>query len=643
MRVTFDIEADGLLEQATKVHCIAIAIGDEPAVLYNHIAAPATVFALLDEADTLVGHNIIAYDLPVLYKVFGWKPRPEVALVDTLILSHLAEPDQLGGHDLDSWGERVGLAKLPFEGPWDVYTEEMGTYCKRDVDVNVRVYNRLMCSPVADMTKAYEIEREFAKHFANQGYRGVKLDYERAANLLDVWEQEMVEIASRVEPQLPPRPANQGELDKLTPPKVQFKKDGTPSALCLKWFDTVERESIGNTAEGGVRWIGTKGGITVALPHSAPIADKVPMTLADQGHLKNWLMRNGWVPTLWSYKKEKDKNGKMRPMRDSEGHLIKSHPKLHDKGVLCPNLEAMGGTEIAKDVVRWVVMRHRYGLVNGIVNQMRPDGTVPATGMSLGTPTGRVTHSVVANIPKADPKVVLGTECRSIFRAREGRVLVGADASGLELRCLGHYIGSPEIIKIVTEGKSEDGTDIHSVLWKANGELVDSRNRQKNVTYCWLYGGSDYKIGETAGHPEGMCKEVGAEIRRRQENGIPGLPEFMEKIEQAAKRGFIKAIDDRVIPIRNKHATMNTLFQSCGSILVKMATVYMMEEIRRQRLRAWLVIHYHDEVQLDAHPDDAQAAGELFGEGLRWAGKQVGFRCPLASEVKVGANWSETH
>jgi DNA polymerase-1 len=118
---------------------------------------------------------------------------------------------------------------------------------------------------------------------------------------------------------------------------------------------------------------------------------------------------------------------------------------------------------------------------------------------------------------------------------------------------------------------------------------------------------------------------------------------LMKKIEAAAKTGHIIGMDGRKIPIRSKHATLNTLLQSDGSIIVKWATCWCMAKIREAGLRARLVIHYHDEVVLECHPDDAQAAGELFIKGIKWAGHLFKVRCPLSGDMTIGNNWAEIH
>lgn len=653
--IIFDLESDGLLDKISKVHVLSAT--DEAGVVQRHVGHDAIVQwfnGLRPESHTLVGHNVLGFDLPALFKVLRLRWKGEV--VDTLRLSCLYEPDVFGGHSLEAWGQRLGFNKMDYKGeckrlgiedPWAQYTPLMGDYCDMDVRVTQRVYESLMATRKATSDKvnwalSERIEHDFAKWFALQGQRGVYIDQAHSRALKASIEAEMAEISVRVEPMLPPKPLNQGETADVTPPKRQLNKAGKPTAFAERWFDQVQ--------EVGGQWQGLKFGKWVKLPFHEPMADHAPMTLADQVHIKAWLMEQGWKPTIWSYKKAPDKNGKLRIQRDANGKPIKTHPKFHDQGKLCEGLEAIHSEFPAvKDVVRWIVLRHRLGLVSSILDAIRPDGRVTADGIPHGTPTGRVAHITVCNIPKAEKAVVLGKECRAMFAAKGTNTFVGVDASGLELRMLAHYIGNPGFNETILRGKKRDDADydgvdeIHTLLWNACNPLVPSRSIQKNVTYGWLYGAGDDKLGQTAGHPEARAADAGKRIRAAMVSSVPGLEKLMEACEFAAKRGWIKAIDGRRIAIRSKHAVLNTLLQSAGSICVKVATNYMNEQIVARGLRAWQVIHMHDEVQLECHPDDAQAAGELFVEGLKHAGKLFNLTIPLDGEVKLGRNWAETH
>lgn len=646
-RIVFDIEANGFYEGATVVHCIGTkGLSETQRQVSPNVATDVewVLENILTPADVLIGHNIIGYDIPVLHKIHGWKPRPETILIDTYLMSTVLCPDIEDGHSLEAWGKRLGILKGEYTGGFAEYTSEMGAYCAQDVNVTLAVYDHLMKLvveqekiPGANPRQAIKLEHDFAKLFTAQWMRGVYVDRPKAERLAAEWDATMADIEARIEPRLPQTPMNKGELDEWTPPKIQFKKGGTPSAIITKWCDKLRQDDA-----TGV-WTATKSGIEFTLPRQQPVTVVRPMQLKDQAALKGWLMSQGWLPTMWSYKKEKDRHGKLRPMRDADGEPIRNLPKFHDKGVLCEGLTAIESSlpEVA-EVVTWLVLRHRLGLVRSILGAIRPDGTVPATGMSNGTPTARVTHQVVANFPTVD--MMYGEDCRSILTARPGRVVSSTDASGLETRCLAHYMGDATFNDTVVHGTKEEGTDIITLMWQVNKQYIVSRKIGKPTFYGYLYGASDKKTGQTAQHPDAKAKAIGKKIKERWLESFPALAALQESLAKAAKRGFLIAIDGRVIPLRSSHAALNTLLQSCGSILVKTATVYQAAKAKAERLNAVQVLHYHDEVMHDCD-NEATAArvGALFVEGIKYAEAKFKFRCPLDGDTQIGRTWAEVH
>lgn len=526
MRIRFDLEADGLLPTLTRIWVMSVRWGDDPN-RYRYVGHDKIKEALakVGKEDVLVAHNGIAFDLMALYKVFKWKPPCKVE--DTFVFAQLVDPDNDGFNSLEWWGHKLGQPKMDYltayieyktklnpeykyqrGDEWSEYTPVMAEYCDRDVDALVAIDEHfLKVRAEYNWEPSYRMELRFAMDFAVQGMRGVKVDVPLAMSLVERMDAELGELAAEVEPQLPEKPGTQAQLREYTPPKNQFLKNGQPSANTERWFDQLYHVGDDDVRRLGVfsepaevGWYGQKGGKWHHLPTPmledgsarAPLRTTFPMQMSDGVHIKTWLMQQGWQPTMWSYKKAPDAKGKLRFVRSDSGELIPTQPKLHDKGELCKNLEEMieagDVPPIAKQVVRWMVVRHRRGFVNSILENVRADGRVAAEGLALGTPTSRVKHKVVANAPKAEEGVVYGKECRSIFIESRG-ALVGVDASGLELRCLAHYAKSPMLTDVILKGKKPDeegycGIDeIHMLLWKACNPLVPSRSIQKNVTF----------------------------------------------------------------------------------------------------------------------------------------------------------------
>jgi len=143
-RLLFDIEGNNLLWKVTKLWCIATEDIDTGQQMFYPPNDLEKGIEALRGADVLSGHNIIGYDLPAIWKVFGdWDTFP--LITDTLVLSRGLLPERKGGHSLDAWGESLGFKKAVFDKEQFKigYTEEMGQYCLRDVAVNRKVYTEL--------------------------------------------------------------------------------------------------------------------------------------------------------------------------------------------------------------------------------------------------------------------------------------------------------------------------------------------------------------------------------------------------------------------------------------------------------------------------------------------------------------------
>ena len=249
-----------------------------------------------------------------------------------------------------------------------------------------------------------------------------------------------------------------------------------------------------------------------------------------------------------------------------------------------------------------------------------------------GAVTGRMTHQSpnMAQIPSVNSPY--GDVCREMWTVDEGRRLVGADLSGIELRCLAHYMQDPEYTQEILDG------DIHTKNQKAAG--LDSRAQAKTFIYATLYGGGPAKIGTIVG---GGAKEGQRLIDNFMEN-TPKLAKLLEKVKRLHnKYGFLTGLDNRQVMTRSDHSALNTLLQSCGAIIAKQWCVTLHEKIKAERLDAKLVAFVHDELQFDCAEKDAERVGQLAVASAKEAGTILGFRVPVDAEYSVGMNWKETH
>lgn len=366
-----------------------------------------------------------------------------------------------------------------------------------------------------------------------------------------------------------------------------------------------------------------------------------PMNLNSSPQVKEYLFANGWEPDEWNFKKNPLTG---RDMYDENGEKIKSSPKLTES-----SFHTVKG-EVPQLIARRNVLMHRMRMIKnttrqgeekGFLNLLRNDGRIAAGAIPLGTNTGRMRHVGVVNIPSVD--AVYGEEIRSLFKVPEGYEQVGVDASALEARMQAHYVfpfkGGPELADLLING------DIHtenSKLWYGD---VEHRKQSKSPYYCLMYGGQPPKLATTMGV---SVKEAELHFEAFWNQYTP-LTEFKTAITEAWKArggkngGYLRAIDGRKIFARSEHALVNLMFQSAGSITVKLATVYLDKWIKQSGLRARQIIHMHDEMQFEVHVDDVEKVRELALKAFEQAGKFLKFNVPIVGEAKVGRNWAECH
>jgi DNA polymerase I-like protein with 3'-5' exonuclease and polymerase domains len=224
-----------------------------------------------------------------------------------------------------------------------------------------------------------------------------------------------------------------------------------------------------------------------------------------------------------------------------------------------------------------------------------------------------------------------GQECRACWVVEDEYKLVGVDASQLELRLLSHYMNDEEYIKNVSTG------DIHATNQALAG--LESRDQAKTFIYAFVYGAGDSKLGSIIG---GNTKD-GQRLRKNFLDNIPALKNLRFKVTRAAAKGWIKGLDGRKLFIRSEHGALNTLLQSAGAIYMKKALILLNERLKLSGMDFKFVANIHDEWQLEVRACQAMKAGTLAVEAMVKAGEELGIRCPMTGEYKIGNNWSETH
>jgi len=262
---------------------------------------------------------------------------------------------------------------------------------------------RLIDKKNHDWSKAYRLEAIFNHIFNEQYNYGCKIDTVLMDKLL-------VDIAVLIE-EFKEKVLNE------VPGKLKFKlKPGTTIKM--------------NVASGAYSSRFLKFADSAELSLDQVVGDLTPvefepLNLESPKQRNECLLKMGWVPTEFNYKETLDG----RPYYDDKGNKVIQSPKLTE--------DSVSYLPAGQFMLRYLVYSHKFKLVTGLKKLLRENGTIGAGGISCGTNTARAIHRGVVNIPRVGDD--FGTELRSLFTVRPGKVLLGADLSALENRLAGHF------------------------------------------------------------------------------------------------------------------------------------------------------------------------------------------------------------
>ena len=250
---------------------------------------------------------------------------------------------------------------------------------------------------------------------------------------------------------------------------------------------------------------------------------------------------------------------------------------------------------------------------------------------SVSTNTFRCSHRKpnLAQVPAEK-------EFRELFMATPGKVMVGADLSGIELRMLAHYLGRYD------GGRYADillNDDIHQV----NADKIGiSRRQVKTVSYAFLYGAGNQKLGLSYDPKlsESKAAKKGKEIREAYVSAIDGLSDLLEAVQKKAHQGYIMAIDGRRVIVDSTHKSLNYLLQCSAGVVAKRWMVIQNEIYGDHNHQLAFV---HDELQFETLPEFAEDLMWSLEQSAIQAGKYYNLRCPIAAEAKQGETWADVH
>tara|TARA_R100001082_G_scaffold111135_1_gene93607 strand:- start:1502 stop:3232 length:1731 start_codon:yes stop_codon:yes gene_type:complete len=431
----FDIEADGLTP--SKVWCIVAKDIEQQKVYQFGPDKLAAGIKLLEEADVLIGHNILGYDMPVLEKLHGATFTSEV--IDTLVMSRLYQPVRENGHSLKTWGYRVNFHKQEQPDDFDEYTPEMLEYCTQDVLLNEKVYFALINEGKNFDPESLELETEVARIMLEQEQTGFLFDVEKAMKLLAKLKARMTEVEDEVQITFKPKLV---DVKEVTP---KLKKDGT---LSKSGLTSEEYERLQETQD-------IKPFMRQELQE---------FNLGSRKQIGEYLIDFGWKPERFT----------------------PTGQPIVDEGTL----KKITHINEARLIAEFLLLQKRIAQISSWIDELQGE-RVHGRVIPNGTITGRMTHRNpnLAQVPGVYSPY--GEDCRACWTVPEGYKLLGIDASGLELRLLAHYMDDSNYIDEIING------DIHTTNQELAG--LESRDKAKTFIYALIYGAGDEKLGKVVG------------------------------------------------------------------------------------------------------------------------------------------------
>jgi len=500
-------------------------------------------------------------------------------VVDTLVLSRLFNPTREGGHSLDNWGYRLSYRKIEFDD-YQNYSTEMLNYCVRDVQLNTLVYRRLQIESKGFSKESVDLEHQVAKIMNQQEINGFSFDSKSATLLLAQLRERLQSVEDEVHKTFKPRWVD----DRIVKPYI--KKDGSLSKRGLT-DDEYNTCLTNNDFEPFMR------------------RKLEPFNLGSRKQIGEYLIEMGWKPERFTPTNQ--------PIVDEKTLSQITH--IHEAGL----------------IAEFLLLQKRIAQIDSWIEAVSEDNRVHGFVIHNGTITGRMTHRNpnMAQVPSlASP---YGEECRACWVVDDGYKLVGIDASGLEIRMLAHYMNDEEFINEIING------DVHSSNQKLAG--LKSRNQAKTFIYALMYGAGDEKLGKVVGGN----KADGSRIRKHFFANKPSFKSLRDRVQRAATKKYLKGLDGRKIYIRNAHASLNSLLQGAGAIVMKQALTLADKWATCNNIDYKFVANIHDEWQVEVKEEYADFFGEMAVKSIVESGKHFNLRCPLDGEYKVGGNWSETH
>lgn len=616
----FDLEGDSLTP--TKLHCVSARRIPDGRI--NSTTDYTKMASLFGQADVLIGHNIIRFDIPVVDRLLGITCKAK--LVDTLALSWYLYPER-PRHGLAEWGEEFGVPKPKIDDWENLSPEEYIHRCEEDVKINTKLWEKVW----KHLLKLYDSEEEAWRLI---DYLMFKMDcareQERSGWLLDVEKceagikelsgeyDEKLDILTGFMPSVP-------VVQKKTRPAKPYKKDGTRSVTGENWFSLLKEKGFPETYNREIE-------VVVDFKEPNP---------ASHDQVKAWLFELGWEPQSFDFKNDKSSNYRK----------VRKIPQVRVEGKagkeLCPSVLALKSKSEGIEALEGItVLAHRLSILKGFMKNVDGEGKVTASVAGL-TNTLRFKHSILVNLPGVHRPY--GKLVRGCLIAPEGYELCGSDMVGLEDTTKQHYMYEydPEYVKemdvpgwdshldigILAGFITEEQSDAHK---DGSCKIPEQRHMFKTTNYSCTYGIKAESLARAMGSTVEKA-QILIDAYWKRNWSINKIAENCEVKVVQGKKWLFNPVSRLWYSLRYEKDRFSTLNQGTGAYCFDRWVWYMRSK------RDQLTGQFHDESICTIKIGNRDKATKL----LRWAIEQVNNELKLNKKLDIsiqfGENYAQIH
>ena len=614
MTTVFDIETDGLLDQMTKIHVLSYS-DDNKTVIHTHDYREMREFFLTRK--TLVGHNIVRFDIPAVEKLLGI--TVEARLIDTLALSWYIHHDRLK-HGLEGYGEEYGVPKPEIKDWNSLSPEEYAHRCNEDVKINNRLWTLLNMK----LNKLYDSETEKARlidylTFKLQCAREQeelqwKLDVPKAEAAYEEISRLKEEKVEQLAEAMPKRVLTRMVMQ----PKVMHKKDGDLSSHGEKWVELCKQYKQSLTSIG----IKINTGEERGNPNS-------------NDQVKDWLYSLGWKPRTYKFVRDK-KTGDERQIE-----------QVRKGSELCSSIRDLASVDPAVDLLDGLtVLTHRAGILKSFL-ECHKDGYLQA-GIAGLTNTFRFKHyRPLVNLPSVDKPY--GDVIRGCLTCPDGYVLCGADMTSLEDTTKRHYMKplDPDYV----EEMSREGFDPHLDLALHAGLITQDdidkhnsgerslkalRKNYKVVNYSATYGVGAPKLARETGMSKSEAKTLLDAFWSRNW-AIEKVASTVRVREVMNGMWLLNPVSGFWYSLRSDKDRFSTLNQSTGVFCFDTWVAIC----RENGVKA--VGQFHDEIIALVKKGEEAVTENIMHDAAKKLNSKVKLNVPLGTDVQFGNTYADIH